>query len=88
MTITTAICNGHPSYDHWNVYLWLHNDQKIYRAANSIIHDHNDLDDATEAVYTLMRNTMGAATPEGVPITRQLVRHAIEDDHEEAWQND
>ena len=33
MTTATEEYNGHPSYDHWNVALWVGNDESLYNIA-------------------------------------------------------
>ncbi len=42
--------NGHRSWNAWNVSLWLHNDEGLYRAMLDYITQHNTKDRAARAM--------------------------------------
>lgn len=67
--------NGHANWNHWNVSLWLNNDESLYRTMLYAIRYSKTI---SEAVYTLI-GMLPAQTPDGAPYSKSAVRAAIAD---------
>ena len=59
---------GHDSWDHWNVALWLGNDEKLYRRAQRY--------HARRAYAQLVQNALPRKTPDGAEYTFENVQAA------------
>ncbi len=57
-----AKCNGHKNWNHWNVSLWLNNDEGLYREAQRLIRRRT----RTEAAKALLE-ILPSHTPDGAP---------------------
>ena len=68
-----ATYNGHKNVAHWNVALWLSNDEPMYREAMRVIRVYPNLEDAT----TTMRCSLPSKTPDGYTWSRSAVRAAL-----------
>lgn len=68
--------NGHKTRAHWNVSLWLYNDEYTYNQVQSAIVRAADLDGAT----ALLMRDLPSKTPDNVSYTHDTVRDAIEED--------
>jgi hypothetical protein len=68
--------NGHPSYNAWNVALWLANDEGLYRLAIDLIRRSRTRDDAAETLTTILLEA-SPTTPDGVPWTKTNIRRAL-----------
>lgn len=68
--------NGHASRDHWNVSLWLHNTEPLYRLLQDGVKSHAGDRDAA-ARWILAR--LPQRTPDGTAYTLETVRAALED---------
>ena len=67
--------NGHPSWEHWNVTLWVNGSIGLYRLAYSLTLKHGE-EKAAQLLFVVLE---GMQTPDRVPFTRELLRHAIRD---------
>ena len=65
--------NGHKNWNHWNVSLWLHNDEALYRAMVAAVREHRTKDNAARALLAELPNK----TPDGAPYTFSSVRAAM-----------
>tara|TARA_R100001510_G_C7652076_1_gene209876 strand:+ start:169 stop:384 length:216 start_codon:yes stop_codon:yes gene_type:complete len=65
--------NGHKNKNHWNVSLWLFNDESNYKMVMSAVREQRTLDLA--ARYLLM--TLPKKTMDGAPYTFASVRAAL-----------
>jgi hypothetical protein len=66
--------NGHKNWNHWNVSLWLMNDEGLYRQVERAISDLRTLDAAARGLATQLK---GQSTPDGAPYTFTTIRAAI-----------
>ena len=66
--------DGHPSWKHWNVSLWIAGDEELYRTAVDLIETHG-LDNAA-IMLTLI---LPPKTPDGATYAYEVIRYAIED---------
>lgn len=97
-TATEARYCGHTSRSHWNIALWMFNDEPLYRFTMQAVSDavrnnwrfHSNnaaaLADAAldEAVETLAGVLLGERTPDGYFYTPGTIREAIREDVENA----
>ncbi len=65
--------NGHKNWNHWNVSLWLNNDENNYRLMLYCIDWTRNRDQAA----TMMLRWLPPATPDGAPYTKTTVKAAM-----------
>lgn len=78
--MTSKTFNGHRNWNHWNVSLWLFNDEPLYIAMKVAVAHTDTLDDAARELLGLMRqdqHTPTPETPDGAPYTFTSVRAAL-----------
>jgi len=68
--------NGHKTWNHWNVCLWLMNDEGLYRQVEQAISDLGTLDEAASGLAWQLK---GQSTPDGAPYSFTTIRAAIRD---------
>lgn len=68
--------NGHPSWNAWNVSLWVANDEGLYRLALACL---SEAGNSAARAAVLMRDALGAGakTPDGAPYSLRSLRHAL-----------
>lgn len=66
--------NGHKNKNHWNVSLWLFNDESNYKRVVSAVREQRTLD---LAARYLMMELANRRTMDGVPYTFTSVRAAL-----------
>lgn len=71
--------NGHKNWNHWNVSLWINNDEGLYsfamhciRSTQSRVHSSR-----ARAVELFMEEHGGLKTPDGAPYSASSVRAAM-----------
>jgi hypothetical protein len=69
-----ATYNGHKNWNHWNVSLWINNDEGLYNRARELARRSN----RERAVAQLLAE-LPAETPDGAPYTKTTVRAAMRD---------
>ncbi|MFA5567499.1 MAG: hypothetical protein WC972_02525 [Trueperaceae bacterium] len=69
--------NGHPSWEHWNVSLWLGNDEGLYRLAQDVLSRHRSARDAAADLITQLEDAGITQTPDGAAYTTATVAHAL-----------
>lgn len=67
--------NGHPSWQLWNVSMWLSNDYDVYKHIINLI-DQYGLDQATKRLCDELK---GQSTPDGAPYSKGAIRYALRD---------
>ena len=73
-TNDTAEYNGHRSYEHWNVSLWMTNDEGTY---DYMVETLSILGSAERAAEHMAEILQGTSTPDGVPYTLDTILHAM-----------
>lgn len=69
--------NGHKNYNHWNVALWLANDEGLYRLARECKREHRAAGPAARAFIDTLAQAGTTCTPDGAPYSLSAVRAAI-----------
>ena len=73
--------NGHPSYNYWNVSLWVGNDEGLYRLALDCIRETKTRRQAAEAMLESIKEMHGdnciPTTPDGAPYSVASLQHAM-----------
>ena len=74
--IKTEGYNGHQSWDHWNVSLWLSNDEWLYKQCTEAIKNHPNLSEAAGALMWFYQLD-GKTTPDGGEFNLSTVTEAL-----------
>lgn len=70
--------NGHKNWNHWNVSLWINNDEGLYDNARFLVRAHrgNRLEAARKFLSHLHSANI-TQTPDGAPYTLSSIRAAM-----------
>jgi len=66
--------NGHKNWNHWNVALWIRNDEGLYRDARDHIARYRTKDAAARHMFA---HLSGEKTPDGAPYSYSSIRAAL-----------
>lgn len=72
-----AAFNGHKNWNHWNVSLWLNNDERLYR---EMIHFIGYAPNKERAAHMMQESLASAGishTPDGAPYSKTTIRAAM-----------
>jgi hypothetical protein len=68
--------NGYKNWNHWNVSLWINNDEGLYRVARNLARRGNR-DFAAKAMLIWLHGTGNYKTPDGAPYSVSSIRAAM-----------
>ena len=74
---TTKTYNGHKNKTHWNVSLWINNDESLYRLAKEFIDDNANREDAARQMMLFLEQTGQDKTPDGFKYSTTAIRAAM-----------
>ena len=69
--------NGHKNWNHWNVSLWINNDEGLYRMAREAIRRAPNLDAAASQMHYDLHHSGNSVTPDGARYTKTAIRAAM-----------
>lgn len=69
--------NGHKNWNHWNVALWIGNDEGLYNLARSCIRSAPNRRGAASAFINIMESSGSYQTPDGAPWSKSAVLAAF-----------
>jgi hypothetical protein len=69
--------SGHRNWNHWNVSLWLNNDERLYREMIHFIGYAKRKSDAARMMAESLRSIGTTHTPDGAPFTKTSIRAAM-----------
>ncbi|ATS92421.1 hypothetical protein PGT2_g00003 [Escherichia phage PGT2] len=69
--------NGHKNKTHWNVSLWINNDEALYQLAREFINDNNNRNDAARAMALFLAQLGQDKTPDGFKYSATAIRAAM-----------
>ena len=72
--------NGHKNWNHWNVSLWINNDEVLYSIARRLVRIHRGKLPAAMAMMQHLKEEAGVThTPDGAPYSTSSIRAAMFD---------
>lgn len=72
--------NGHKNWNHWNVSLWINNDEGLYLLAkDSVRQSRNNKDRAAQGMLQGLHEMGVYKTPDGAPYSVSSIRAAMVD---------
>lgn len=70
--------NGHKNFNHWNVSLWINNDEGLYREAMLCVEDYGpNKKIAAENMLRILADVGITKTPDGAPYSVTTIRAAM-----------
>lgn len=79
--------NGHESWEHWNVALWLYNDEGLYALVRRAVNRTDNAEDGAVMLWNLLvdANDGGGeiATPDGALYDEENLAAAIAEEYEQ-----
>ncbi|BDU12194.1 hypothetical protein [Escherichia phage phiWec179] len=68
---------GHKNKTHWNVSLWINNDESLYRTAKEFISYNSNRNDAARDMMLFLEQTGQDKTPDGFKYSTTAIRAAM-----------
>ena len=72
-----ATYNGHKNWNHWNVRLWILNDECLYNSAMVAVKRNPSKNSAAEDMLDLLHCNGITHTPDGAPYSKSAIRAAM-----------
>lgn len=69
--------NGHKNYNHWNVSLWIGNDEGLYNLARECIRRADNRNEAARMMLDQLHDAGITKTPDGAEYTVTTIRAAM-----------
>lgn len=69
--------NGHKNWNHWNVSLWIGNDEGLYRMARRHIRNSRNRAQAAKNMLAELHELGMTETPDGAPYSVSAIRAAM-----------
>ncbi|WP_233866544.1 DUF7249 family protein [Paraburkholderia adhaesiva] len=69
--------NGHKNWNHWNVSLWINNDEGLYNMARRAVRKYPTREKAARAVFEELQFLDISHTPDGAPYSATTIRAAM-----------
>lgn len=67
--------NGHKNWNHWNIALWIGNDEYVYKRVQFLLkRKHVSKNEIAAVLLRELKNHWGDATPDGAPLTYSGIR--------------
>ncbi len=74
-----ATYNGHKNWNHWNVSLWINNDEGLYRMALDYVRNSNTKTTAARSMLDALNGMGIEETPDGAPYSVTTIKAAMVD---------
>ncbi|WAX26400.1 hypothetical protein [Ralstonia phage p2137] len=71
--------NGHKNWNHWNVSLWINNDEGLYNMGRRALRVAKNKDTAAKMIYEELTAIGVDKTPDGAPYSVTTIRAALAD---------
>ena len=69
--------NGHKNWNHWNVSLWINNDESLYEQATWLCKHCNTRIEAAKNMLQWLFNMGETHTPDGAPYSKTTILAAM-----------
>lgn len=69
--------NGHKNWNHWNVSLWINNDEGLYSLAEESLRGAKTKDQAALVMLEALRDGGLEKTPDGAPYSLSSIRRVM-----------
>lgn len=69
--------NGHKNFNHWNVSLWINNDEGLYRTAKHFVNVTDNRNEAAKHMFALLVDDGVTKTPDGAPYSVTTIKAAM-----------